>query len=75
MTEAQLGILWQQMARAEGHMKRLPQSQSERQPHPYSVRIREMVEGQGMKHQDVGRILGISKSRVTQICTQYGIKA
>lgn len=67
MTEEDFGRAWAALARLEGHMKRLPPSApKELRVHPKASEIASL-KSQGAKHEDIGRAVGLSKARVTQI--------
>lgn len=71
MTEQELGVLMLKVAQAEGHSAKFPENREKREPQR-AGEVRELI-GQGLRHHEVARRLGLSRSRVSQIRSQIGL--
>ena len=53
----------------EGHTPKMPPDIDSSKIHPYSKRINRMV-NEGLTHSQIGKVLGLSRGRVSQIHKQ-----
>lgn len=73
MTELELGQAMLRLARSERHRPKMPPPTADAGLSMHAEAVRRHVEHDGMTHAETGRALGISRSRVTQICAVYDI--
>lgn len=65
IAESDLAKLWPKKARKEGHRPGLPPTPKAMTPSDRAQKIRKL-RASGMTHQAIARVMGMSRSRVTQ---------